>query len=163
MHPNRLLDAGELIGRPEAGAAIRARLNRVVTHDDDPLQRWATEATAAGVRRFGKRVAVASADMGSPYGRWGWETVVFGGATGVALLHALDDPFLSRQPGVDLGQHVVAAVIALAAGGAAIVAFPRLRPGLRALLACVLGVLALANGAQHTSFTSRRARLRPAT
>lgn len=74
---------------------------------------------------------------------------MFGAATAVALLHALDDAFLSRQPGVDLGQHVVAAVIALGAGLAAIVAFPRLRPGLRALLASVFGVLAVANGAQH--------------
>ena len=87
--------------------------------------------------------------MPSVLRKWGWETVVFGGATAVALLHALDDAFLNRQPGVDLGQHAVAAVIALAAGLAAIVAFPRLRPGLRALLAAVLGVLALANGAQH--------------
>src|SRR5687767_15750031 len=81
----------------------------------------------------------------SVFRRWGWETVVFGGATAVALLHALDDAFLYRQPGVDLGQHVVAAVIALAAGVAAIVAFPRLRPGLRALLASVFGVLAVGN------------------
>ena len=35
--------------------------------------------------------------------RWGWETLVFRGATAVALLHALDDAFLNRQPGVGLG------------------------------------------------------------
>ena len=77
------------------------------------------------------------------------ETLFFRVATAVALLHATDDAFLNRQPGVDLGQHALAAVVALAVGLAAIMAFPRLRPGLRALLASVLGVLALANGAQH--------------
>ena len=81
--------------------------------------------------------------------RWGWETVLFGGATAAALVHALDDAFLHRQPGVDLGQHVVAAAIAFAGGLAAILLFPRLRPGLRALLALVFGVLTVANGAQH--------------
>ena len=74
---------------------------------------------------------------------------MFGGAIVVALLHAVDDAFLGRQPGVGLGQHFFAAVIALGAGLTAIVAFPRLRPGLRALLAAVFGILALANGAQH--------------
>ena len=81
--------------------------------------------------------------------RRGWETIVFWAATGVALLHALDDAFLNRQPGVPLGQHALAALIALAAGAGAMIAFPRLRPGLRALLAFVFGALSVANGAQH--------------
>jgi acetyl esterase/lipase len=77
------------------------------------------------------------------------EALVFRVATGVALLHALDDAFLNRQPGVPLGQHGLAAVLAVAAGGAAIVFFPRLRPGLRASVALLFGVLALVNGALH--------------
>ena len=36
---------------------------------------------------------------------WSGETLVFRAATAVALLHALDDAFLGRQPGVPLGQH----------------------------------------------------------
>ena len=79
----------------------------------------------------------------------GWETLAFRGAALVALLHALDDAFLNRQPGVGLGQHAVAGLIALAAGVGAIAAFPRIRVGLRALLAFVFGILAIANGAQH--------------
>ncbi|MDQ3867375.1 MAG: alpha/beta fold hydrolase [Actinomycetota bacterium] len=79
----------------------------------------------------------------------GWETLVFWAATSVALLHALDDAFLSRQPGVPLGQHALAAAISLLAGIGAMVAFPRTRPGLRALVAFVFGVLAVVNGAQH--------------
>jgi dienelactone hydrolase/uncharacterized membrane protein HdeD (DUF308 family) len=79
----------------------------------------------------------------------GWEALLFRAATGVALVHALDDAFLNRQPGVPLGQHALAAVISLAAGLGAIVAFPRLRPGVRAAVALVFGVLALTNGAMH--------------
>ena len=77
------------------------------------------------------------------------ETLVFRVATALALVHALDDAFLNRQPGVDLDQHALAAAISLAAGVGAIVAFPRLRPGLRSAVALVFGVLATTNGAMH--------------
>jgi hypothetical protein len=49
-------------------------------------------------------------------GRWAAhrspEALVFSGATVVALLHALDDAFFHRQPGVGLGQHALAAALA---------------------------------------------------
>ena len=79
------------------------------------------------------------------------ETLLFRAATAVALLHALDDAFVNRQPGIPLGQHALAAFIALAAGVAAIVAFPRLRPGLRAGTAIVFGVVAVVNGGTHVA------------
>lgn len=79
------------------------------------------------------------------------ETLLFRVATGIALLHAVDDAFLGRQPGVRLGQHVVAAVVALVCASAAVVLFPRLRPGLRAGIALVFGVFALTNGALHVA------------
>ena len=82
------------------------------------------------------------------------ETAVFRIATGVALLHALDDAFLNRQPGVDIGQHALAAIISLVAGIAAILAFPRLRPGIRAATSLTLGVLAIVNGALHGKHVS---------
>ena len=85
---------------------------------------------------------------------WGWETVAFRGATAIALLHALDDAFLNRQPGVDLGQHALAAAISLAAGVSAIVAFPRLRPGVRAAVSLLFGVFAIVNGALHVGHIS---------
>jgi fermentation-respiration switch protein FrsA (DUF1100 family) len=78
-----------------------------------------------------------------------WATLVFAGATAFALLHALDDAFLNRQPGVGVGEHALAALIALTIGLAGVAAFPRLRPGLRAGLALVFGILALVNGALH--------------
>jgi diketogulonate reductase-like aldo/keto reductase len=48
---------------------------------------------------------------------------------------------LHRGPGLGLGQHALAGVIALVAAGAAIVAFPRLRPGLQSALAFSFGVV----------------------
>ena len=77
------------------------------------------------------------------------EKLIFGSATAVALLHALDDAFVNRQPRVGADQHLLAALIAVALGALAFFAFPRVRPGLRSLLAAIYGVLALANGAQH--------------
>ena len=85
---------------------------------------------------------------------WGWETTAFRGATALALVHALDDAFVNRQPGVDLVQHAVAAAIALAAGIAAILAFPRLRPGFRAAITFVFGVFAIVNGVLHVVHVS---------
>jgi dienelactone hydrolase len=77
------------------------------------------------------------------------ETRLFRIALAVALVHALDDAFVHRGPGLGLGQHALAAALALGAGVAAIAAFPSLRPGLRALLALAFGGFALVNGALH--------------
>lgn len=76
-------------------------------------------------------------------------TAAFTVATAVALMHALDDAFAHRGPGVGLGQHVLAAVLSLVLGLGAIYAFPRLRPGLRATIAFVFGTAALVNGGMH--------------
>jgi hypothetical protein len=82
--------------------------------------------------------------------RWGWENGVFRVATDVGLLHALDDAFLGRQPGVDLRQHAL--VVSLIVGIGAIVAFPRLRPGARAGVSLVFGVLAIVSGSLHVRY-----------
>jgi hypothetical protein len=79
----------------------------------------------------------------------GREWLVFAGATAVALVHAIDDAFVDRGSGIDLGQHALAGALALAVGVAGILAFPRLRPGLRSGVSLVFGVLALVNGAMH--------------
>jgi hypothetical protein len=102
--------------------------------------------------RFGEAgrsaVMVGSATMSRYRAR---ATLVFSGATAIALVHALDDAFLNRQPGVGADEHALAALIALTIGIAGVIAFPRLRPGLRAGLALVFGILALVNGALHTA------------
>jgi hypothetical protein len=75
----------------------------------------------------------------------------FAGATGVAVVHALDDAVIHRQPGVPADQHLLAASITVALAAGAVVAFGRLRPGLRSLLALGFGVLTLANAGQHVA------------
>ena len=79
------------------------------------------------------------------------EALVFAGATAAALVHALDDAFVHRGPGLGLGQHALAGAIALVGAITAVVAFPSLRPGLRAALAFAFGVLALVNGMLHVT------------
>jgi fermentation-respiration switch protein FrsA (DUF1100 family) len=91
--------------------------------------------------------AIAGSSATSRYRAWA--TLVFAGATAVALVHALDDAFLNRQPGVGPDEHALAALIALTSGFAGVIAFPLLRPGLRAGLALVFGILALVNGVLH--------------
>ena len=76
-------------------------------------------------------------------------SLVFAVATVVALVHALDDAFLHRQPGVGLGQHAVAALLSVALATGAMWAFPRVRPGIQATLALAFGALAAVNGAMH--------------
>ena len=77
------------------------------------------------------------------------EPLVFALATVLVLAHALDDAFVHRGAGLGLGQHALAGAIALAASIAGLLAFPSLRPGLRAALAFSFGVLAIVNGTLH--------------
>jgi hypothetical protein len=76
---------------------------------------------------------------------------VFTAAVLVALVHALDDAFVHRGPGLGLGQHALAGMLAVASAAAGIAAYPRLRTGARAGLAFVFGVLAVLNGAMHVN------------
>jgi hypothetical protein len=78
-----------------------------------------------------------------------FETLLFAGATAVALLHVLDDAFLHRQPGVGLGQHAIGAAVTLAVGLGAVYVFPSARPALRSAMALLFGVLATVNGMLH--------------
>jgi uncharacterized protein len=77
------------------------------------------------------------------------EPLIFGLATLLVLAHALDDAFVHRGPGIGLGQHALAGAIALVAAVGGLLAFPSLRPGLRAALAFCFGALAIVNGTLH--------------
>jgi fermentation-respiration switch protein FrsA (DUF1100 family) len=77
------------------------------------------------------------------------EALVFSGAIAGALLHALDDAFFHRQPGVGLSQHALAAVLSLILGLGAVYVFPSLRPALRSAIAVLFGSLATVNGMLH--------------
>jgi dienelactone hydrolase len=83
------------------------------------------------------------------------EALCFGAATGVALVHGLDDAFAHRGPGLALSQHALAGAIAIVAALGAVLVFARLRPGLRAALAWSFGGLALVNGTLHVLHAGR--------
>ncbi len=57
------------------------------------------------------------------------EALVFAGATTAALVHALDDAFVHRGPGLGLGQHALAGAIALVGAIAAVARVPDAAPG----------------------------------
>jgi len=84
-----------------------------------------------------------------PSGGVARETIAFRAAAGLALVHALDDAFVHRGPGLGLGQHALAGALSILAAAAAIIVFPTLRAGWRAALAFVFGGLALTNGMLH--------------
>ena len=71
------------------------------------------------------------------------EHAVFLAAVALVVLHVLDDGFFQPEPGTTAGDHLlyVGVFVALLVGAA--VLYPRLRPGIRALLAALIGVVAL--------------------
>jgi hypothetical protein len=71
---------------------------------------------------------------------------IFAGATALAVIHIADDEFLQRQPGTSVGHHLPAGLIPIAVAAVAALAYPRLRPGLRAAIALVFGSLSIVAG-----------------
>ena len=67
-------------------------------------------------------------------------------AIGVIALHVLDDSFFQPEPGMAAADHLVSGLIPFALLVGAAMVYPRLRPGLRAALAIVLGVLGVVMG-----------------
>ena len=68
---------------------------------------------------------------------------VFAAATALVALHTITDAFIAREPGVQLGDHTLSGLAPLALLAVAVAGYARARPGLRAVLALALGVLAL--------------------
>ena len=64
----------------------------------------------------------------------------------VIALAILDDAFGHPEPGTTAGDHLVSGLVPVAIAGALALAYPRLRPGLRATVALVCGVLAMTAG-----------------
>ena len=71
------------------------------------------------------------------------EHLVFAAAAGLIALHVLVDAFVIIEPGAARSDHIVAAVVPLAVCAVAVWLYPRLRAGIRASMAIVLGALAL--------------------
>ena len=79
------------------------------------------------------------------------EALVFAGATTAALVHALDDAFVHRGPGLGLGQHAPRRRHRAHRGHRRRRRLPVAAPGLRAALSFAFGVLALVNGLLHVT------------
>jgi uncharacterized protein len=74
------------------------------------------------------------------------------GTFGLIAVHLVDDSFLQPEPGTGIVEHLVSGLVPLAVLAAAAVAYPRLRPGLRAALAVVIGIFGIVTGAVEPAF-----------
>jgi uncharacterized protein len=74
------------------------------------------------------------------------ETKIAAVAFGVIALHVLDDTFFQPEPGTSVSDHLASGLIPVAVLVGAAIAYPRLRPGLRAALAIALGLLGIVMG-----------------
>jgi uncharacterized protein len=81
----------------------------------------------------------------------GREYAVFATGVGLAILHVLDDTFVGRQPGTTVGDELFSGFVVIGILGVSLSLYPRLRAGLRALLALTLGVLIATAGAMHVA------------
>jgi pimeloyl-ACP methyl ester carboxylesterase len=79
----------------------------------------------------------------------GREYALFAAGVGLAILHVLDDTFVGRQPGTTVGDELFSGLVVGGVLVASLVVYPRLRAGLRALLAFTLGILIATAGAMH--------------
>jgi MYXO-CTERM domain-containing protein len=71
---------------------------------------------------------------------------------GAVSLHVLDDSFLQREPGTAAVDHLLSGLVPLAVLIGTAVLYHRLRPGLRATLALVLGVLGIVIGGSEAAY-----------
>jgi dienelactone hydrolase len=72
----------------------------------------------------------------------------------VVAVHVLDDNFFQPQPGTSAGEHLVSGLVPFAVLIGCAAAYGRLRPGLRATLALMLGLLGIAIGAGEAGYYS---------
>jgi len=74
------------------------------------------------------------------------ETVLVVAGLLVVAVHVLDDSFLQPQPGTSAGDHLVSGLVPIAVLLSAAALYSRLRPGLRAALAVLLGLFGIVAG-----------------
>jgi uncharacterized protein len=80
------------------------------------------------------------------------ETLLALGTFGLIAVHLVDDSFLQPEPGTGIVDHLGSGLVPLAVLAAAAVAYPRLRPGLRAALAVVVGIFGIVSGAVEPAY-----------
>jgi hypothetical protein len=91
-------------------------------------------------------VANTGADVSAERSRVLTETVAARAALGLIALHVVDDNFLQPQPGTSAGDHLVSGLAPLAVLLLVAWFYPRLRAGLRAMLALFLGGFGVVSG-----------------
>jgi dienelactone hydrolase len=95
--------------------------------------------TAAPITRLDSRL-VAAARTAT------WETRLAVGGLLLIALHVLDDSFLQPQPGTSARDHVVSGLVPIALLLSAAAIYARARPGLRTMLAVLLGLFGAVTG-----------------
>jgi uncharacterized protein len=85
-----------------------------------------------------------------PRERW-----LVGIALGLIALHIVDDNFLQPQPGTSAGDHLVSGLVPLALIAALGVGYVRWRPGVRAVIAGLLGIFGITVGTEAVYYLSK--------
>jgi dienelactone hydrolase len=75
-------------------------------------------------------------------------------ATAVVALHIADDSFIQPQPGTGIADHLASGLVPLALLAAAVVVYPRVRPGGQAILALVVGAFGTGIGSEAVRYWS---------
>jgi uncharacterized protein len=81
------------------------------------------------------------------------ESGLFLAGSALIGIHVLDDNFVQPQPGTSAGDHLVSGLVPLAVLALAAAFYPRLRAGLRALIALVIGVFGIVAGLEGWYYT----------
>jgi dienelactone hydrolase len=84
--------------------------------------------------------------LGELVGAVSRETILAEASFAVIAVHVLDDNFLQPQPGTSAADHLVSGLVPFAVLLAVAAVYPRLRPGLRASVAAVVGLFGVAAG-----------------
>jgi uncharacterized protein len=80
------------------------------------------------------------------------ESVLFRTGVGLIAAHILDDSFLQPEPGTSARDHLLSGLVPALALLVAAWAYPRLRPGIRATLALLLGLFGLVAGGAEAGY-----------
>ena len=75
------------------------------------------------------------------------------GAIAVVVVHVLDDNFMQPQPGTSAADHLVSGLVPLAFLAVGAAAYGRVRPGLRAAIALMLGYFGVLVGTEAFHYT----------
>jgi dienelactone hydrolase len=83
------------------------------------------------------------------------ESTIARAAIGLIALHVADDSFFQPQPGTFAADHLVSGLVPLVALALAAWWYPRLRAGLRATIALVIGAFGIVTGVEAVYYTTK--------